>query len=63
MTELKKAGKGMVLTNGDAYSSVGGAIYLGVNDDEKNWHEITAEEAERLQNEENEGVEENENMY
>ena len=45
----KKASEGMVLTNGEAYSNVGGTIYLGVNDDEKNWHEITAEEAERLQ--------------
>ena len=50
----KKAKDGMVLTNGDAYSSVGGYITLGVNDSPENWHEITAEEAERLQNEESE---------
>lgn len=45
----KTASEGMVLTNGEAYSDVGGTIYLGVNDDPKNWYEITAEEAERLQ--------------
>lgn len=43
MRELK-ADKGMVLTNGEAYSSVGGSIYLGVNDKADNWHEITEEE-------------------
>ena len=43
MTELK-AGKGMVLTNGDAYSSVGGAIFLSINDKPENWYEITEEE-------------------
>lgn len=45
----KKAKDGVVLTNGEAYSSVGGYIQLGVNDSPENWHEITAEEAERLQ--------------
>lgn len=39
-----KADKGKVLTNGEAYSSVGGEIYLGVNDSVENWHEITEEE-------------------
>lgn len=39
----------MVLTNGEAFSSVGGSIYLGVNDKPENWHEITAEEAEKRQ--------------
>ena len=41
--ELKclKADEGKVLTNGEAYSSVGGEIYLGVNDSVDNWHEIT----------------------
>lgn len=43
MRELK-ADKGMVLTNGEAYSSVGGSVYLGVNDNADNWHEITEEE-------------------
>ena len=48
MRELK-ASKGMVLTNGETFSSVGGSVYLGVNDSPENWYEITAEEAERLQ--------------
>ena len=44
--ELKciQADSGKVLTNGEAYSSVGGQIYLGVNDSPDNWHEITEEE-------------------
>lgn len=44
--EIQKitASKGMVLTNGEAYSSVGGDIYLGVNDSADNWHEITEDE-------------------
>ena len=44
--ELKKitAGEGMVLTNGEAYSSVGGEVYLGKNDSADNWYEITEEE-------------------
>lgn len=45
------AEEGMVLTNGEAFSSVGGYIYLGINDKPENWHEITAEEAETLQKE------------
>lgn len=48
------ADKGKVLTNGEAYSTEGGYITLGVNDTPNNWHEITAEEAERLQAEESE---------
>lgn len=43
------ADKDKVLTNGEAYSSVGGYITLGVNDKPENWHEITVEEAEKLQ--------------
>lgn len=41
--ELKKitASKGMVLTNGETYST---EVYLGVNDSPDNWHEITEEE-------------------
>ena len=48
--ELKKitAGEGMVLTNGKTYSSVGGEVYLGINDSADNWHEITEEEYNKL---------------
>lgn len=52
MRELK-ASEGMVLTNVEAYSSVGGSVYLGINDSVENWHEITeAEYAEILKAEE-----------
>lgn len=40
---------GMVLTNGNTFGHI---VYLGVGDSIDNWHEITEEEAERLQNEE-----------
>lgn len=43
MRELK-ADKGMVLTNGEAYSAIGGSVYLGINDSPDNWHEITEAE-------------------
>ena len=43
LTEIK-AEENMVLTNGEAYSSVGGTVYLGCNDSPDNWHEITEEE-------------------
>ena len=43
MREVKVA-EGMVLTNGEAFSDVGGSVYLSVNDSLDNWHEITAEE-------------------
>lgn len=46
------ASDGMVLTNGEAFSSVGGSVYLGCNDKPENWWEITAEESEALQQEE-----------
>lgn len=44
--ELKeiKAENGMVLTNGNTYSSVGGSVFLGINDSIDNWYEITEEE-------------------
>lgn len=45
ITEIK-ASENMVLTNGEAYSSVGGSVYLGCNDKADNWHEITKEEYE-----------------
>ena len=44
-----QADNGMVLTNGEAFGSV---VYLGNGDSIDNWHEITEEEAERLQSEE-----------
>ena len=47
MRELK-AEKGMVLTNGETYSSVGGSVFLGVNDKPENWHEITKAQYESL---------------
>lgn len=44
--ELKKlqAEEGMVLTNGETYSSISGSVYLGINDNASNWYEITEEE-------------------
>ena len=41
--ELRKltASEGFVLTNGEAY---GKTVYLGKNDSDENWHEITEEE-------------------
>ena len=41
-----KADEGMTLTNGEAFGKV---VYLGINDSADNWHEITDEEAELLQ--------------
>lgn len=38
------ASKGKVLTDGESFSSVGGEVYLGVNDSPDNWREITEEE-------------------
>lgn len=48
--EIKKitASEGMVLTNGETYSSVGGEVYLGKYDSVDNWHEITEEEYKKL---------------
>lgn len=40
-----KAEEGYTLTNGEAFGKV---VYLGINDSEDNWHEITDEEAEEL---------------
>lgn len=53
-----KADEGKVLTNGEAYSSVGGEIYLGVNDSVENWSEITEEEYNTIMAEQNEELEE-----
>ena len=52
-----KADEGMTLTNGEAFGKV---VYLGKNDSADNWHEITDEDAEELQNTESE-VDENGN--
>lgn len=52
-----KADEGMKLTNGTAFGVI---VYLGNNDSIDNWHEITEEEAERLQNEETENPTETE---
>lgn len=41
-----KADEGMTLTNGEAFGKV---VYLGTNDSADNWHEITDEEAQALQ--------------
>lgn len=46
-----KAGEGMVLTNGETYSSVGGSVFLGINDKVENWYEITEEEYNEIQKE------------
>ena len=47
------AKEGMILTNGEAY---GTTVYLGVNDNRENWHEITLSEYERIMREES-GIE------
>jgi hypothetical protein len=51
MANVLTAREGYVYTNGETFSTV---IRLGVNDSADNWHEITEEEAEKLQNEETE---------
>ena len=43
-----KADEGMMLTNGETFGNV---VYLGFNDSADNWHEITDEEAQALQEE------------
>ena len=43
-----KADEGKVLTNGEAFSSVGGEVYLGINDTAENWDEITEAEYEAI---------------
>jgi hypothetical protein len=49
MDNVLTAREGYVYTNGETFSTV---IRLGINDSVDNWHEITEEEAERLQSEE-----------
>ena len=48
--ELTKitASEGMVLTNGESYSDVGGDVYLGKNDSVENWREIPKEEYDKI---------------
>ena len=43
MQELQ-ADEDMVLTNGKTYSSIGGIVYLGINDKVENWYEISENE-------------------
>ena len=43
---ILKAEENMTLTNGEAFGKV---VYLGKNDSAENWHEITDEEAQELQ--------------
>ena len=40
-----KADEGMVLTNGETFSTL---VYLGIYDSPDNWYEVTEEEAERM---------------
>ena len=49
MANVLTAREGYVYTNGETFSTV---IRLGIYDSADNWHEITEEEAERLQSEE-----------
>jgi hypothetical protein len=49
ITELQtilKAEEGYTLTNGETFGKV---VYLGKNDSQDNWHEITDAEAEKRQ--------------
>lgn len=43
LRELRPS-EGMCLTNGDVAKPPNEPIYLGVNDSQDNWHEITEEE-------------------
>ena len=46
MANVLIAKEGFVYTDGETFASV---IRLGVNDSAENWHEITEEEAQALQ--------------
>ena len=46
MANVLIAKEGCVFTNGETFASI---IRLGINDSADNWHEITNEEAEELQ--------------
>ena len=49
---ILKADEGKTLTNGEAFGKV---VYLGKNDSASNWHEITDEQAQELQETETDG--------
>ena len=51
-----KADEGKVLTNGKAFSDVGGTVWLGSNDSADNWYEITEEEYQELIKKEQEAL-------
>lgn len=55
MDNVLIAREGYVYTNGETFANI---IRLGINDGADNWHEITDEEAEEMQNTESE-VDEN----
>ena len=48
-----KADEGMVLTDGEDYSSVGGEVCIGVLDSADRWHEITEAEYNEIMAEKN----------
>ena len=60
---ILRADEGMVLTDGDTFSSEGGEVYLGVGDSPENWTEITSAEAEEIRNAEREKLMSEENTY
>lgn len=43
-----QASEGMVLTNGEAYSSVGGVVYMPEDADASKWREITEAEYNKI---------------
>jgi hypothetical protein len=55
-----KADEGKVLTNGEAFSSVGGEVYISINDKADNWVEITEAEYEEIMKKEGEALNETE---
>jgi hypothetical protein len=57
LRELRPS-EGMCLTNGDVAKPPNEPIYLGVNDSQDNWHEITEEEYSEILDEQEETEEE-----
>lgn len=43
-----QASEGMVLSNGEAYSSVGGYVYLPEDADASKWYEISEQEYNKI---------------